>query len=273
MDGGRRPPRTATFDYWLCRCQGFRVDSPEGRVGFVEEVRFRSRVDRPDVLAVRAGRVGRHLLIVPVDEVADIAAREGRIVLRSAPPLTGRRKLPRLAVGRRRSRGGTDEVPLPGAASRLWRRLLSARAGGGRGGRASETAKGFAAEMLAEARALLVRGWCQGEDALDEDGVPVDPSSPVARRWSVAGALLAVWEEWRSAGNAADVVSRDFAEAGLALRAAVGDIVAWNDAPERTHGEVLAALDRAIELLRASAGWGGEPRGIRTVDPTGREGR
>jgi hypothetical protein len=104
-----------------------------------------------------------------------------------------------------------------------------------------------------------VRGWCGREAALDEDGAPVDPSNPAARRWSVAGALLAVWEEWRSAERPADVVSRDFAEAGLALRAAVGDIVAWNDAPERTHGEVLAAFDRAIELLRASAGLGGEP--------------
>src|SRR5712691_5655915 len=185
MDGDRRPPRTATFDYWLCRCQGFRVDSPEGRVGFVEEVRYRSRVDRPDALAVRAGRVGRHLLIVPVDEVADIAPREERIVLRSAPPLKGRLKLPRLAAGRRRSRGGTDDVPLPGTARRLWQRLLSALKRGGRGGQASETGKGYAAEMLAEARALLVRSWCQREAALDEDGAPVDPSSRAARRWSV----------------------------------------------------------------------------------------
>jgi hypothetical protein len=273
MDGDCRPPRTATFDYWLCRCQGFRVDSPEGRVGFVEEARFRSRVDRPDALAVRAGRVGRHLLIVPVDEVADIVPREERIVLRSAPPLKGRLRLPRLAAGRRRSRGGTDDVPLPGAARRLWQRLLSALKRGGRGGQPTATGKGYAAEMLAEARALLVRGWCRQEDALDEDGAPVDPSNPAARRWSVAGALLAVWEEWRGAGKPADLVSRDFAEAGLALRAAVGDIVAWNDAPERTHGEVLAAFDRAIELLRATAAWGSEPRSIRTVDPSGREGR
>jgi hypothetical protein len=126
MDGERRPPRTAAFGYWLCRCQGFRVDSPEGRVGFVEEVRFRSRVDRPDALAVRAGLLGRHLLIVPVDEVADIAPREERIVLRSAPPLKGRLRLPSLAAGRRRSRGGTNDVPLLGVARRLWQRLLSA---------------------------------------------------------------------------------------------------------------------------------------------------
>jgi hypothetical protein len=142
MDGERRPPRTATFGYWLCRCQGFRVDSPEGRVGFVEEVRFRSRVDRPDALAVRAGLLGRHLLIVPVDEVADIAPREERIVLRSAPPLKGRLRLPRLAAGRPRRRAGTDDVPLPGATRRLLQHVLPALKRGGRGGRASKTGKG-----------------------------------------------------------------------------------------------------------------------------------
>ncbi len=178
MDGQRRPPRTATFDYWLCRCHGFRVDSPEGRVGFVEEVRFRSRVDRPDALALRAGLLGRHLLIVPVDEVADISPREERIVLRSAPPLKGRLRLPRLAAGRGRSRGGTDDGPLPGAARRLLQRLLSALKRGGPGGQVTETGKGYGAEMLAEARALLVRGWCRGETPSTRTaraGRPVEP--------------------------------------------------------------------------------------------------
>jgi hypothetical protein len=163
-------------------------------------------------------------------------------------------------------------VALPGAARRLWQRPLSPLKWGVRASRASENARGYAAEILAEARALLVRGWCQREAALDEDGAPVDPSSLPARRWSVAGALLAVSEEWRSAQKPAALVSRDFAEAGLALRAAVGDIVPWNDAPERTHGEVLAALDRAIELLRASAGWRAPSLEHRTVDPSDERG-
>ena len=72
------------FDYWLCRCEGFRVDSPAGRVGVVVGAQFRSRHDRPDVLAVRSGPF-RRLLLVPVEEVAELAPREERIVLVHAP--------------------------------------------------------------------------------------------------------------------------------------------------------------------------------------------
>lgn len=68
-------------DYWLCRCEGFRVDSEQGRLGIVEEVRFGSRVDRPDWLAVRGGLFARTLRVVPVDEVAAIYPREGVILL------------------------------------------------------------------------------------------------------------------------------------------------------------------------------------------------
>jgi hypothetical protein len=83
--GSRVPAGAANFDSWLRRCEGFRVDSPQGRVGFVEEVRYGSRLDRPDVLAVRAGRIGRLLLIVPVAEIAEISLREERIVLHRSP--------------------------------------------------------------------------------------------------------------------------------------------------------------------------------------------
>jgi hypothetical protein len=87
MAAGSRVPGGAAsnFDSWLRRCEGFRVDSPQGRVGFVEEVRYASRVDRPDVIAVRAGRLGRLLLIVPVEEIAEILPREERIVLHRSP--------------------------------------------------------------------------------------------------------------------------------------------------------------------------------------------
>jgi hypothetical protein len=40
--------------YWLSTCEGFRVDSKDGRVGVVEEVRFSSS-KRPEALAVRTG--------------------------------------------------------------------------------------------------------------------------------------------------------------------------------------------------------------------------
>ena len=87
MDADVRYPRAPAFDsdYWLCRCEGFLVDSPGGRVGFVEGVRFRSRLDRPDLLAVRAGFLRRRRFLVPVEEVMKLVPREERVILRATP--------------------------------------------------------------------------------------------------------------------------------------------------------------------------------------------
>ena len=75
--------------YWLCRSEGFRVDSPEGRFGLVEAVMFRVRPDWPDALIVRAGVLGRRLVIVPVEDIADVLPRRQRIVLERMPEATG----------------------------------------------------------------------------------------------------------------------------------------------------------------------------------------
>jgi hypothetical protein len=87
MDADVRYHRARAFDsdYWLCRCEGFLVDSPAGRVGVVEGVRFRSRLDRPDLLAVRAGFPRRRRFLVRVEEVVTIVPREGRVILRVTP--------------------------------------------------------------------------------------------------------------------------------------------------------------------------------------------
>lgn len=71
----------------LCRCEGFRVDSPTGRVGVVEGLRYQSRIDQPDALEVRAGWLGRKLLLIPVDDVDQIFVDEGRLVVRMQPAL------------------------------------------------------------------------------------------------------------------------------------------------------------------------------------------
>lgn len=49
---------SAERSYSLARCEGFEVDSPTGLVGFVEGLRFISRIDQPDLLEVRGGRLG-----------------------------------------------------------------------------------------------------------------------------------------------------------------------------------------------------------------------
>jgi hypothetical protein len=74
-------------DYWIGHCEGFRVDGSSGRIGFVEEV----RPDGPGqpVLAVRAGVLGRRILLVPVDEVFSILPRAQRLWLRTPLCLAG----------------------------------------------------------------------------------------------------------------------------------------------------------------------------------------
>jgi hypothetical protein len=69
--------------YWLRTCEGFRVDSTNGRSGIVEEVRLSSGM-RPEALAVRAGRFFTRLEIVPVSDVERVIPRRKRVLLRSA---------------------------------------------------------------------------------------------------------------------------------------------------------------------------------------------
>ena len=70
----------------LVRCEGFEVDSPVGLVGFVEGLRFGSRIDVPDFLEVRGGRLGRELLLVPVEAVQEISPEEERVLVRGVSP-------------------------------------------------------------------------------------------------------------------------------------------------------------------------------------------
>ena len=69
-------------DYWLHRCEGFRVDSPGGRLGIVEELRFRSNAERPDSLVIRTDWLRRRLIVVPIEQADEILPRQNRIILR-----------------------------------------------------------------------------------------------------------------------------------------------------------------------------------------------
>src|SRR5439155_12153506 len=99
-------PGAFDLDYWLHRSEGFRVDSPDGRVGFVAELRFGTSMARPDALAVRAGLFGRLLLIVLVEQVAELLPQERRIVLRGSPRPTAIGRLRNLRVRLRPGEGG-----------------------------------------------------------------------------------------------------------------------------------------------------------------------
>jgi rhodanese-related sulfurtransferase len=92
------------------------------------------------------------------------------------------------------------------------------------------------ADKLREARALIERGWTQEAYSRSDDGRDALFSDAEAVCWCAVGAM---------------------AEVGLAslcemyFRRVIdwpGGIISWNDAPERTQAEVLAAFDKAIEL-------------------------
>lgn len=90
-------------------------------------------------------------------------------------------------------------------------------------------------DVLVKARELLAEPgrWTQETAARDAAGLPVGATSDAAVCWCLIGALDAV---------------RDGTTALAQLRRTLGcsSVSAWNDAPERTHADVLALLDRAI---------------------------
>lgn len=93
--------------------------------------------------------------------------------------------------------------------------------------------------VLRAARELVARGWNQGSYAVDAEGRRTAWGGDDAVAWCAVGATH------RSAGRSGPILP-----AITALRAAVGlppdvTLPEWNDAPERTQAEVLAALDRA----------------------------
>jgi len=83
LPGAERPHQS------LARCDGFEVLSPEGIVGYVEGLRFQSRIDEPDLLEVRGGRFGRELMLIPVEAIEEVRTEEERIVVRSVPRGSG----------------------------------------------------------------------------------------------------------------------------------------------------------------------------------------
>jgi hypothetical protein len=76
-------PSGAALDrnYWLCRCEGFLVESPTDVVGVVVGLRFGSRIDCPDLLEVKVGRFRPKLLLIPIADVSDIAFEDEFVVL------------------------------------------------------------------------------------------------------------------------------------------------------------------------------------------------
>ena len=88
--------------YWLCRCEGWRVLSPEGRVGTVARVLFGSHVNSPDALLVRSGLFHSKEIVVPADAVGAVDPQTRKVLLVEAPQPT---EFPSILHARERTAG------------------------------------------------------------------------------------------------------------------------------------------------------------------------
>jgi hypothetical protein len=82
---------------------------------------------------------------------------------------------------------------------------------------------------------LIKQGWTQGHTAIDILGDWVNPMSPDAVKWCSVGAIERAYTVG-TAGLAREKLEKVIGTAHLAK---------WNDAPERTHAEVIAAFEKA----------------------------
>ena len=81
-------PRDSAYgrDYWLHRCEGFRVEAAGREIGTVHGLRFNGSIE-PDLLEVRTGLFGRRVLLIPVEQVEELLPKKRRIVLRASPQI------------------------------------------------------------------------------------------------------------------------------------------------------------------------------------------
>lgn len=89
--------------------------------------------------------------------------------------------------------------------------------------------------------------WTQGTGARNELGYKVAISNDQAVCWCIDGAAVKVTT--RGGGGGGSILRYEALVQAFAY--IHPDFVWWNDAPERTHAEVLALLDKAIDIARA----------------------
>ena len=94
-------------------------------------------------------------------------------------------------------------------------------------------------DVLIKARALIVKGWCQGISAANKDGDEVWPKEHEACYFCATGAIIAVTDR---------VAIKDKAVSRLAKQTRC-NVPVWNDAKGRTKRQVLALYTRAIKAL------------------------
>lgn len=101
-------------------------------------------------------------------------------------------------------------------------------------------------DLLLDARNLLSRGWTRHTNARKSDGTPTYSGSSEATCWCINGALLRATSGF---GYLDSVYVHHHLY--LDLRAHTGDqsLSQFNDAPDRTHAEIIELFDRALAAL------------------------
>ena len=102
--------------------------------------------------------------------------------------------------------------------------------------------------ILREMKALLSGGWTKGAPARDAAGASVRADSPKAVSFCLIGAGE---RALRNLGRSECDFYYTSAFRALSPEKSSCSIAAWNDGPARTHAQVLALIDRAIEIVDA----------------------
>lgn len=102
-------------------------------------------------------------------------------------------------------------------------------------------------EHLKKMRDLLAKGWTQGTDARDASGNPTHAQSHKAASFCPRGAAIHVSATW----GLGPIKLKSLAAALNEMSPLQGPLETWNDSKWRTQSEVLALIDRAIEIAEA----------------------
>lgn len=102
-------------------------------------------------------------------------------------------------------------------------------------------------------RALMATSWTQGALARDAEGHVVSWRSPKAVRFCLVGGIERVLRDRATDGSPMCGAVHRWRHLHDSLGAFMGeqDLSTWNDAPGRTHADVLALIDRAMGMKEA----------------------
>jgi hypothetical protein len=76
--------RMITSPDQLTRCEGYHVYYPGGHLGFVEVI-LHGENGKPEAIAALGGVLGTRIVVIPVDEIAEIDPQRRRITLFDKP--------------------------------------------------------------------------------------------------------------------------------------------------------------------------------------------